>query len=95
MTVSNYSLSFRDLFSNRGLIVNEENRKLIWKLIQETGDKLQPHLKPSPFHPKGRNAYAHIALCIKEQFGYSYKDVEDSEFETVKNYINFLLINPN
>ena len=46
--------------------MNEENRKLIWKFIQETGDKLQPHLKASPFHPKGRNAYAHIAQSIKE-----------------------------
>ena len=54
-------------------MMNEENRKLIWKFIQETGDKLQPRLKPSPFHPKGRNAYAHIAQNVKEQFGYSYK----------------------
>ena len=74
--------------------MNEGNRKFIWKLIQETGDKLQPDLNPSPHHPKGRNAYAHIALSIKEKFGYSYKDIEDSKFETVKNYINFLLINP-
>jgi hypothetical protein len=74
--------------------MNEENRKLIWKFIQETGDKLQPHLKASPFHPKGRNAYAHIAQSVKEQFGYSYKDIEDSEFEAVKDYINFLLTNP-
>lgn len=73
--------------------MNEENRKLIWQFIQETGDKLQPHLKPSSFHPKGRNAYAHIAQSVKEQFGYSYKDIKDSEFETVKNYINFLLKN--
>ena len=72
-------------------MMNDENRKLIWKFIQETGDKLQPRLKPSPFHPKGRNAYAHIAQNVKEQFGYSYKEIEDSEFETVKNYINFLL----
>lgn len=75
-------------------MMNDENRKLIWKFIQETGDKLQPHLKPSPFHPKGRNAYAHIAQSVKEQFGYSYKDIEDNEFEAVKNYIDFLLINP-
>ncbi|MDA1283749.1 MAG: hypothetical protein O3C61_02355, partial [Proteobacteria bacterium] len=62
--------------------MNEENRKLIWKTIQETGDKLQSKLKPSSFHPKGRNAYAHIAQSVKEQFGYSYKDIKDGEFET-------------
>ena len=74
--------------------MKEENRKLIWKTIQETGDKLQSKLKPSSFHPKGRNAYAHIAICIKQHFGASYKDIKDDEINLVKAYINFLLINP-
>ncbi len=75
--------------------MNDENKKIIWKIIQETGDKLQPKLKTSSFHPRGRNAYAHIAICIKQHFGFSYKDIKDENLELVKEYINFLLLNPN
>ena len=74
--------------------MNKENRKLIWKLIQKTGDELQPKLKFSQNHPNGRNAYAHIALCVKEKFGNSYKDISDDKLEFVKKYINFLLNKP-
>jgi hypothetical protein len=74
--------------------LNEENRKIIWSKIQSTGDLLQPLLKPSSFHPKGRNAYAHISLSIKEKFNQSYKDIPDKEFEKVIDYIDYLLKNP-
>ena len=74
--------------------LNEENRKIIWSKIQNTGDLLQPLLKPSSFHPKGRNAYAHISLSIKEKFNQSYKDIPDKEFEKVIEYIDYLLKNP-
>ena len=74
--------------------LNEENRKIIWSKIQRTGDLLQPLLKPSSFHPKGRNAYAHISLSIKEKFNQSYKDLPDKEFEKVIEYIDYLLKNP-
>lgn len=74
--------------------LNEENRKIIWSKIQSTGDLLQPLLKPSSFHPKGRNAYAHISLSIKEKFNQSYKDIPDKEFEKVIEYIDYLLKNP-
>jgi len=74
--------------------LNEENRKIIWSKIQSTGDLLQPLLKPSTFHPKGRNAYAHISLSIKEKFNQSYKDIPDKEFEKVIEYIDYLLKNP-
>ena len=75
--------------------MNEDNKKVIWRKIQSTGDLLQPLLKPSPFHPKGRNAYAHIALCIKEKFGLSYKDIPDEKYNDVIKYIEFLKQNPN
>ena len=75
--------------------MNDENKKALWKKIQQTGDLLQPLLNPSPYHPKGRNAYAHIALSIKEHFGQSYKDISDERFEEVGNYIDYLLKNPN
>ncbi len=74
--------------------MNEGNKKIIWKKIQSTGDLLQPLLKPSPFHSKGRNAYAHIALCIKKKFGLSYKDIPDEKYEEVIFFIDYLLANP-
>ena len=66
----------------------------MWEKIQSTGDKLQPELKPSQFHPNGRNAYAHIALSIKEKFGKSYKDITDDKFDEINSYIEKLLKNP-
>ena len=35
-----------------------------------------------------------IALCVKEKFGNSYKDIEDEKFEEVTKYINCLKENP-
>ena len=43
---------------------------------------------------KERNPYAHVALCIKEKFGNSYKDIPDEKFQEVVDYINFLKENP-
>ena len=74
--------------------MNEGNKKIIWKKIQSTGDLLQPLLKPSSFHSKERNAYAHIALCIKKKFGLSYKDIPDEKYEEVIFFIDYLLANP-
>ena len=74
--------------------MNEYNRKKLWEKIQSTGDKLQPLLKPSRLHPNGRNAYAHIALSIKEKFGKSYKDIADDKFDEINSYIEKLLKNP-
>jgi hypothetical protein len=52
-------------------------------------------LPSHPNHPKGRNPYAHVALCVKEKFGNSYKDIEDEKFQEVAKYIEFLKQNPN
>ena len=59
-------------------------------MIQVAGDYLQNKLPDSSNHPKGRNPYAHVALCIKEKFGNSYKDIPDEQFQEVDDYINFL-----
>ena len=75
--------------------MNEDNRKKIWDKIQSTGDKLQPLLRPSYFHPKGRNAYAHLALSIKEKYGCSYKDIPDEKYEDVILFLEYLYKNPN
>ena len=74
--------------------MNKENASKLWKMIQDAGHYLQGQLPNHPNHPKGRNAYAHVALCVKEKFGNSYKDIEDEKFDEVVKYISFLKENP-
>tara|TARA_Y100000591_G_scaffold294785_1_gene283624 strand:+ start:503 stop:730 length:228 start_codon:yes stop_codon:yes gene_type:complete len=75
--------------------MNKENAKKIWKIIQEAGDFLTDQLPAHPNHPKGRNPYAHVALCVKEKFKASYKDIADEKFDEVVKFIEFLKRNPN
>ena len=70
--------------------MNEDNRRKLWTLIQEAGLYLAGQLPSHPNHPKGRNPYAHVALCVKEKFGNSYKDIPDEKFQEVVDYISFL-----
>ena len=63
-------------------------------MIQEAGDYLQNKLPDISNHPKGRNPYAHVALCVKNKFGLSYKDLNDDDFKKVEEYIVFLKKNP-
>ena len=74
--------------------MNEDNRRKLWVLIQEAGLYLLGQLPSHHNHPKGRNPYAHVALCVKEKFGNSYKDIPDEKFQEVVDYINFLKENP-
>jgi len=74
--------------------MNKKNASRLWKIIQEAGDYLNGQLPDHPNHPKGRNSYAHVALCVKEKFGVSYKDVPDEKFDEVIKYINFIKQNP-
>ena len=75
--------------------MNKENKIKLWKIIQEAGDYLAGQLPDHPNHPKGRNSYAHVALCIKEKFNASYKDIPNEKFDEVEKFINFLKQNPN
>ena len=75
--------------------MNEDNRRKIWKLIQEAGDYLEGQLPEHPNHPRGRNPYAHVALAVKNKFNNSYKDIDDSKFDEVIKYINYLRQSPN
>jgi len=75
--------------------MNKENASKLWKIIQEAGDYLKGQLPEHPNHPKGRNPYAHIALCVKEKFNTSYKDIPDEKYDAVLEYIKFLKQNPN
>ena len=74
--------------------MNEDNRRQLWKLIQVAGDYLQGQLPNHPNHPKGRNSYAHVAICVKSKFQMSYKDIKDEKFDEVVQYIEFLKKNP-
>ena len=67
-----------------------DNAKKLWKIIQETGDYLKDQLPDHPHHPKGRNSYAHVSICVKKKFNASYKDINDEKFEEVLIYIEFL-----
>ena len=74
--------------------MNKENASKLWKTIQKAGDYLTGQLPDHPNHPKGRNPYAHVALCIKEKFKMSYKDIPDEKFEEVLEHIEYLKKNP-
>ena len=75
--------------------MNEDNRRKLWTLIQEAGLYLMGQLPSHPNHPKGRNPYAHVALCVKNKFNNSYKDIDDEKFNKIRDYIEFLKQNPN
>ena len=74
--------------------MNKENATNLWKLIQGAGDYLEGQLPDHPNHPKGRNPYAHVAICVKDKFGVSYKDIPDEKLKEVINFIDFLKKNP-
>jgi len=74
--------------------MNKENTSKLWKIIQEAGDFLSGQLPEHPNHPKGRNPYAHVALCVKEKFGTTYKNIPNEKFNEVLEYIEFLKKNP-
>ena len=75
--------------------MKKENASKLWKIIQEAGNYLHGQLPDHPNHPKGRNAYAHVAICVKNKFKSSYKDIPDERFNEVTDYIEFLKKNPN
>ena len=74
--------------------MNQHNAKELWKVILEAGDYLENKLPCHPSHPRGRNSYAHVAICIKKKFNNSYKDIEDNKFKEVVDYIEFIKNNP-
>ncbi|WP_075522767.1 hypothetical protein [Candidatus Pelagibacter communis] len=74
--------------------MNKENASKLWKIIQEAGDYLVGKLPESPNHPKGRNPYAHVAICIKNKFKMSYKDIPDEKYNEIVQYLDYLKKNP-
>ena len=73
--------------------MDAELARKVWNRIQEAGDTLKGRLPASPRHPKGRNSYAHVAKCIKSHYGCSYKDLDDSYYDDVLNYITWIETN--
>ena len=71
--------------------MNKDNASKLWKIIQEAGDYLNGQLPDHPNHPKGRNPYAHVAICVKNKFNASYKDIEDDKFNEVLNFDGVIL----
>ena len=67
--------------------MNEENSKLVWKVIQKHGDYLKDKLKPHPLHTKRRNPYAHICQLIKNNIQESYKDISDEKLNKLVSFI--------
>ena len=74
--------------------MSPEKARKLWKIIQEAGDYLVGQLPDHPNHPKGRNPYAHVAICVKSKFEKSYKDISDEKFTEVVEYIDHLKKNP-
>ncbi len=74
--------------------MNEVNSKIVWSAIRTAGDSLQGRLPESHRHPKGRNPYAHVALCIKSKYKCSYKEIPDSRINEVIEFIDYLVDNP-
>ena len=74
--------------------MNKENASKLWKMIQEAGDFLVGKLPEHPNHPKGRNPYAHVSICIKNKFKKSYRDIDDDKLNQVIEYIEYLKKNP-
>ena len=70
-----------------GKNLDKINKERIWRLIQSTGDELLGKLPEHPNHPKGRNPYAHVALKVKDRFGYSYKDIADEKYQEVVDFL--------
>ena len=74
--------------------MSPENAKLLFSYMQQAGQELVGRLPESIRHPKGRNSYAHVAICVKDKFGCTYKEIDDSLLEEVKRYIDQLVENP-
>ena len=67
--------------------MNEKNRKFLWTLIQTTGETLLGKLPNHPNHPNGRNPYAHVALSVKQKFGYTYRNLPDEDLDKIIRFI--------
>ena len=68
--------------------MNPIKRKIIWSFIQVKRKQLLNKLPHDIRHPKGKNPYDQICSKIKKKFKFSFRDVEDKNFEKLVKYIN-------
>jgi len=73
--------------------MNDENHTIIARAVGIGGDILQPLLPASQRHPEGRNAFAHIWVCLRAKFG-DTRLVPDQYLQDVLDYIQYLVANP-
>jgi len=73
--------------------MNNENHAIIAREVGIGGDILQPLLPSSHRHPEGRNAFAHIWVCLRAKFG-DTRLVPDQYLQEVLDYIQYLVANP-
>ena len=57
-------------------------------MIQEAGDYLQGQLPDHPNHPKGRNPYAHVAICVKSKFKKITIIIHTSKSEETESFLS-------
>jgi hypothetical protein len=74
--------------------MNEANKSAVKEAIDKAAEELQPTLPPSRRHPKGRNAYAHIAQVLKGLIGCSYTEAEDEDIDSILEIIKYIKENP-
>ena len=69
--------------------MTEENARKLWLIIQEAGDYLQGQLSDHPNHPKGRNPYAHVTLCVKNNLTIATKILRMKSFKKLLITLTF------
>lgn len=69
--------------------MNESNRRIVLDAARDVGDFLKDKLPPVPGLEK-RNSYAHVYHSIKEKFGKSYKDCDDSDVQNILDFLSQL-----
>lgn len=73
--------------------MNNENRKRIQVAVTAAGDELAGRLPVLTSHPE-RNSYAHVWRSIKDKFGKTYKECDDSDVKAMLALIEELRRNP-
>lgn len=75
------------------MALNQQNRELIIKLVGEVGEEIKDKILPTAEIPN-RNAFAHIWRELKQAFGKSYKECEDTDVPRMLEIIEECRKNP-
>lgn len=73
--------------------MSPENTKLVQEAVKRAGKNLEGKL-PQRNHLVKRNSYAHLWERIKNKFGKSYKDCDDSQLSEIIDLIDWCEKNP-